>query len=109
VTRVAELARARAFRGLTEEDCEIWFGVGSATLERIEAGEVEPSDELDQRINRFLNVVGGGGFPFPPPTPGSSLQRGEPTGAGAAVAPGPGANFGEAFEGGPIHANRGTL
>jgi transcriptional regulator with XRE-family HTH domain len=57
-SRVGELARCRAFHGLSEADCLVWFGVGPATLERIESGEVEPSDELEQRIARFLSAVG---------------------------------------------------
>jgi DNA-binding XRE family transcriptional regulator len=63
VNRAAELARARAAVGLDEESCA-WFGVGRATIERIEAGEVEPGDELAARIDRFIQLCGGGLFPF---------------------------------------------
>lgn len=79
---IPELTRCRAFHGLSEDDCQIWFGVGIGTLERMEAGQVEPSHELEQRITRFLKAVGGGSSPFPPST-----------GAGSAVAPAPGATF----------------
>lgn len=64
MSRAAELTRARAARHLSEEDCMVWFGVGRATLERVEAGEVEPSPELGDKIDRFLRVCGGGFAPF---------------------------------------------
>lgn len=94
MSRAAELARARAFHGLTEEDCLVWFGVGIATLERLEAGEVEPSEELEARIARFLNVVGGGSplspsaHSRPSPTHGAG-----PTGGGPAVGAASAASF----------------
>jgi transcriptional regulator with XRE-family HTH domain len=93
VSRRGELARSRAFHGLTEEDCLVWFGVGMATLERIEAGEVEPGAELEARIARFLNVVGGGSAP--PPTPGwaSASTAPNPTGGAAGLPHGRAANL----------------
>jgi hypothetical protein len=60
VNRAAELARARAAAALSDEDALVWFGVGLATLERIEAGEIEPSAEVAHRIDLFLQTAGGG-------------------------------------------------
>jgi hypothetical protein len=100
--RVAELARCRAAQGLDEAQCFVWLGVGLATLERIEAGEVEPTEEVVQRIDRFLSFAGGTaslpassrGLPFSRGLPGSlSAHGGDPEGGGAA-ATGPAAQFG---------------
>lgn len=57
--RAAELARTRAGRELSEEDCFIWFGVSRAVLERIESGEIIPSDEVAAKIDRYLDTIGG--------------------------------------------------
>jgi hypothetical protein len=54
-----ELSRCRAAAALDEEACLAWFGVGLATLERIEAGEVEPSEEIARRLDLFLTFKGG--------------------------------------------------
>jgi DNA-binding XRE family transcriptional regulator len=93
--RLSELTRSRAFHGLSNEDCGIWFGVGIQTLERIEAGEVVPSEELEARIDRFLKTVGSGGFggfPAVPPTPDGLGIHSRPTGGAART--GRSANFG---------------
>jgi transcriptional regulator with XRE-family HTH domain len=82
MNRAGELARSRAFHGLSEEDCLVWFGVGRSTLERIEAGEVEPSEELEQRIHLFLNSIGGGRNPLPPTTGLPFSHSGGPGGGG---------------------------
>jgi hypothetical protein len=83
VSRAAELSRARAFHGLSETDCQIWFGVSLATMERLEAGEIEPSDELDERIQRFLTAHRGGASCS---TPGAPLAHGGvPTGGGGTI------------------------
>jgi hypothetical protein len=93
VSRAAELARSRASAGLSEEDCLIWFGVGRATLERVEAGEILPGAELEHRIDRFLQFCGGG--PLFPAAPCPPLAHGVgPIGAGASGA-GPGVLFGD--------------
>lgn len=94
MSTIPELTRSRAFHGLTDDDCQIWFGVGIGTLERIEAGEVEPSEELEARIQKFLRVVGGASNPFTPPSPGSlhAAFNGDLTG-GAAGCPGRSASF----------------
>lgn len=63
--RGGELARYRAAMRLSEEDCQIWFGIGLATLERVEAGEVEPDPELEHRIDLFLRTAGCGVGLFP--------------------------------------------
>lgn len=59
MSRAAELARCRAWFHFDEDASLAWFGVGLATLERVEAGEVVPVPELEQRIDRFLQFVGG--------------------------------------------------
>lgn len=93
-SHIPELTRCRAFHGLSEEDCQIWFGVGIGTLERMEAGQVEPSHELEQRIRRFLKAVGGReispsfAHSRPSPTRGAG-----PTGGAGAVAPARAASF----------------
>lgn len=63
MTRLTELCRSRAYFALSEENCIAWFGVGRATLERFEAGEVEPEPEVLERIDRYLQFCGGQ-FPF---------------------------------------------
>lgn len=85
-SRAGELARARATRNLTDDDCLIWFGVGLATIERVEAGEIEPDAELAGKIDRFLAI--GGGV--------SAAAPSKPTGGRVLVAP-------------PIQANRDGL
>lgn len=93
---VAALARARVAMPLTEEACASWFGVGLATIERIEAGEVEPGEELAQRIDRFV-AAGVGLSPSPAALPGVPFAHsGEPLGAGAVLQLGSGAGCGEA-------------
>jgi len=58
--RAGELARARCGSGVTgDTDCRIWFGVGEATISRIEAGEIIPEDEIAAKIDRFLCVCDG--------------------------------------------------
>jgi hypothetical protein len=52
--RLAELAAALAAAELDDGNYLIWFGVGPLTIERVQAGELEPSDELERRIDRFL-------------------------------------------------------
>jgi hypothetical protein len=52
--RLAELAAALAAAELDDGGYLIWFGVGPLTVERVQAGELEPSDELERRIDRFL-------------------------------------------------------
>jgi hypothetical protein len=92
-SRSAELARVRAASDLTDEDCQVWFGVGLATLERVEAGEIVPDDELEARIDRFLQFRGGGRSPSLAAAPGSLAgTRGDPTGGGGCDTPA--ANFG---------------
>jgi DNA-binding XRE family transcriptional regulator len=93
VNRSAELSRARAFTALSDEDCFIWLGIGLATLERIEAGEVVPSAETARRIERFLQTIGGrsavgrGGVPFLPANPAPPFTHcGGASGAGGAPA-----------------------
>lgn len=84
MTRTAELAAARAAANLSEEDCLIWLGVGLATIERVEAGEVEPGEELEGRIERFLQNRCGG--PLAAALPDRRLSHsGGPSGGGAAV------------------------
>jgi hypothetical protein len=82
--RVGELLRTRAAFILDDDDCLAWFGVGRATLERIEAGEVEPEPEVMQRVDRFLRFCGGS-HPFTgsPPLPPSVVTH-----AGGALAGG---------------------
>lgn len=104
MNRAAELSRARAFHGLSEDDCLIWFGVSLATMERLEAGEIEPSDELDERIQRFLLVHGGGASSATPGAP--PAHGGVPTGGGSTI-PAPAASL-ERDCGAPIHTNRGA-
>lgn len=97
MNRVAELSRCRAEAGLSEEDSLIWFGVGRATIERIEAGEVEPEPEILERIDRFLQFVGGtasmpatscGLEPLARSLPGPALTHGAgPHGGGARNGP----------------------
>lgn len=38
-----------------ERQAQIYFGVGLATLDRIERGEIEPDEELAERIGRVLD------------------------------------------------------
>jgi hypothetical protein len=57
--RVAELARVRAAFPLSDNDALIWFGVSLAVIERIEAGEIIPGDEVGARIDRYLAIRGG--------------------------------------------------
>lgn len=66
MSRAAELARCRAACDLSALDCRIWFGVGLATIERVEAGEIVPGAELEQRIDRFLQVCQRADLPLPP-------------------------------------------
>jgi hypothetical protein len=58
VTR-PDLAFARAAEPLTDKDCRIHFGVGLATIERVEAGQIVPGEELAERIDRFVRARGG--------------------------------------------------
>jgi hypothetical protein len=84
VTRLTELCRSRAYFALSEEDCIAWFGVGRATLERFEAGEVEPEPEVLERIDRYLQFCGGQfSLSGPPPLP-PSVTHSEGTLAGGA-------------------------
>lgn len=50
----ADLARWRAETPFDDEQLRLLFGVGAATLERIEAGEVMPGDELEARIRKVI-------------------------------------------------------
>lgn len=67
---IAALARWRAEAWPDEARCIALFGVGPATLQRIEAGEVEPGDDLAERIGRFLEQLPD------PSSPSSSLGTG---------------------------------
>lgn len=80
--RGGELARCRASAWLDEAGCIAWFGVGRSTIDRIERGEVEPGDEVAQRIDRFLAVDGGrGDVPFTGPRPAPCVDRAHLAGA----------------------------
>ena len=57
--RAARLAQARWLQPIDDEQAQILFGVGLATIERIEAGEVEPDGDVAARIDRFLATRGG--------------------------------------------------
>jgi DNA-binding XRE family transcriptional regulator len=93
MSRAAALARARAIQGMSEEDCLVWFGVGRATIERVEAGEIVPSLELADKIDRYLQVCGGSIRSAA--LPGSPLEHGgDLTGAGD-QAPASGAFLGD--------------
>lgn len=86
MSRAAELARSRASAGLDEDSCLAWFGVGRATLERIESGEVIPDQDLERRIDRFLQLRGGSRSDLSPPWP--SLEHGAgPLAAGSPLVP----------------------
>lgn len=77
---------ARAAQPLDEHESLIHFGVGLATIERVEAGEIEPSDELAARIDRFIEINRGGTPPSAAPgRPGARL--GGLTGGGVATSP----------------------
>jgi hypothetical protein len=104
-SRAAELARARASQPLSEVDAQVWFGVGLAVIERIEAGQIIPSAEVEQRIDRFL-AIRGGASPSAA-LPGRPLaQADSPTGEGACDN-GPLATFEGVPWGCSIHSNRG--
>jgi hypothetical protein len=119
-SRAGDLARARAALTLSEDDALVWFGVGLAVLERIEAGQIIPSLEVEQRIDRFLALRGAsaahayspdalrGGAPSAA-LPGRPLAQADgPTGEGACEI-GPLATFGNDPCGCPIHSNRRQL
>lgn len=116
MNRAADLARARAAVSLSEDSCLVWLGVGLATLERIESGEVEPSDDTAERIDRFLQLYGGGFFPTSALRPPVTHSGGPPGGGslsdfqtgGLAAGSGERSAVG-VFDGAPIQANRGAL
>lgn len=87
MTRLADLSAFRAELRLDEEECRAWFGVGPATLERIESGEVEPAPDVAERIDRFIEICGGGFHSFPPaaPHPPSTHSGGSRRGGGGGL------------------------
>lgn len=80
--RLAELAAALAATDLDDGNYLIWFGVGPLTIERVLAGELEPSDELERRLDRFLAIRGGVAPQHEPPQHGRSLPVGGGQGDG---------------------------
>lgn len=50
----ADLAHWRAGRALDDAACLVLFGVCGDTLQRIEAGDVDPEPELAERIGRVI-------------------------------------------------------
>lgn len=86
----------------------MWFGVGRATIARVEAGEIVPGHDLEQRIGRYLTAIGRA--PVCCAAPRAPFTHcGAPTGGGAAEPRGPSANLGADSPGGaPIQSNRGT-
>lgn len=51
---LSQLTAWRAEAQPDERQCLVLFGVSPETLQRIEAGEVEPADDIAERIGRFL-------------------------------------------------------
>jgi len=83
VSGFAHRAELAAWRSEVRPDalqCHLLFGVGPATLERIESGEVEPEADIAERIARHVSGQRK--------LPGSAFDRSaDPTGAGGRPLP----------------------